>query len=144
MIHKLGNGGFSTTWLGRDTVAERYYALKILKAEEAASCKQLRNLRWLAGIESNHPERDHVPKLVADFTIEGPNGQHTCLITDAAGLSVSLLYNVPGVGYVAGARKLRADIARSVIKQVAETVHFSHSHELCHGGKQEYSDAGEH
>ncbi|ETS80605.1 hypothetical protein PFICI_08134 [Pestalotiopsis fici W106-1] len=131
ILHKLGSGGFSTTWLARDNVG--YHALKILKAEETELSTELQTLERLARLQAVHPKDSHVRHLIDHFVVQGPNGQHDCLVTEVAGPSIYELYNVPGHGYAAGARRLRVDIARKIIRQVVEAVHFLHSLEICHG-----------
>jgi serine/threonine-protein kinase SRPK3 len=37
VLHKLGPGGLSTTWLARDSTEDKYRAVKILEAEETTS-----------------------------------------------------------------------------------------------------------
>ncbi|KAM3416346.1 hypothetical protein BST61_g7950 [Cercospora zeina] len=133
VLHKLGAGGFSTTWLARDTVDKKYVALKILKAEETESYSELRMLQSLANIPGHHPGRRHIRMVLDSFFIEGPNGRHNCVITEVAGPSVNDLYNVPGMGYTAGARRLRANIARKVNSQIIEAIDFLHFNRVCHG-----------
>ncbi|KAF2217660.1 hypothetical protein CERZMDRAFT_108335 [Cercospora zeae-maydis SCOH1-5] len=133
VLHKLGAGGFSTTWLARDTVDKKYVALKILKAEETASYSELRMLQSLANIPGHHPGRRHIRMVLDSFFIEGPNGRHNCVITEVAGPSLNDLYNVPGMGYTAGARRLRANIARKVNSQIIEAIDFLHFNRVCHG-----------
>ncbi|KAK1812518.1 hypothetical protein LTR12_013104 [Friedmanniomyces endolithicus] len=133
ILHKLGSGGLSTTWLARDTVGECYNALKILKAEDTVASTELRTLQKLAKCQPDDCGRHHIRDLAAHFTLQGPNGQHNCLVTDVAGPSLSGLYNVIGHGYNAGSRRLRVDIARNAMRQVVEAVHFLHSQQICHG-----------
>lgn len=135
VLHKLGSGGFSTTWLARDNMGRRYVALKILKAEETAAYSELRMLRSIAGITGDHPGRHHIRLPLYNFLIKGSNGCHNCLVTDIAGPSLNDLYNVPGMGYAAGARRLRAELAHKVIAQVVEAVEFLHSNGVVHGGE---------
>ena len=139
ILHKLGSGGFSTTWLTRDTVGERYAALKILKAEETEACSELSVLERITELRTDHPGQKHVRTLIDQFSIRGPNGCHICLVTDVAGPSLHDLYNIVGAGFIAGARRLRTENARSVIKQVVDAVDFLHSNKICHGGKQTFS-----
>lgn len=135
VLHKLGAGGFSTTWLTRDHLEECYVAVKILKAEETASNSEVRVLRHIAKIRSDHPGRNHIRLLRDHFEIRGPNGVHTCLVFDVAGPSISELYNIPRSGFPAGARRLRAHLARRVNRQLVNAVDFLHSNQICHGGK---------
>lgn len=140
VLHKLGSGGFSTTWLVRDTVDPGYYALKIIKSDETTSSGELRTLQRLAALETNHSGHSHIRHLASHFMLDGPNGRHTCLVTEVAGPSLQKLYNVPGHGYAAGARRLRADIAHKIGRQLVEAVNFLHSHEICHGGTRALYD----
>ena len=135
ILHKLGSGGLSTTWLARDTVGNRYQALKILKAEETAASTELRTLEKLAAIQSDDRGKQHIRYPNAHFVIQGPNGQHICLVTDVSGPSLSGLYNVIGHGYAAGSRRLRIDLARTAMRQVVEAVNFLHAQHICHGGR---------
>ncbi|KAK5723025.1 hypothetical protein LTR17_014075 [Elasticomyces elasticus] len=133
VLHKLGAGGFSTTWLARDSISKTYRALKILKAEETALSTELHILQRLAAIQSDQVGSTHIRHLIDHFTFQGPNGRHTCLITEVAGPSIKSLYNVPEHEYNAGARRLRADIAHKISMQIVQAVEFLHSHQMCHG-----------
>ncbi len=135
VVQKLGVGGFSTTWLGRDTAAKRYAALKILKAEETEARSELNMLQRLAELQSDHPGRNHVRTLIDHFTIHGPNGDHLCIVTDLAGPSLSQVYNLLGCDQIAGARRLQADLAGKAVRQLVAAVDFLHSHKICHGGE---------
>ncbi|KAK0268912.1 hypothetical protein LTR35_015181 [Friedmanniomyces endolithicus] len=133
ILHKLGSGGFSTTWLARDIVGKRYYAVKIVKAGETAASTEMRTLSKLAAIQSDDCGKHHIRNLAAHFTLQGPNGLHNCLVTEVAGPSLNRLYNVIGHGYAQGSRRLRADIARTATRQLVQAVHFLHSQRICHG-----------
>ncbi|KAK5164960.1 uncharacterized protein LTR77_009625 [Saxophila tyrrhenica] len=136
VLHKLGAGGFSTTWLARDAVEERYVALKILRSDETARRNELDMLRRLAELQTNHPGKKHIRTLVDHFSIHGPNGEHICLVTEVAGPSLRDVYsaqNPSGCGYGQGSRRLRADIAQTILNQIAQTVDSLHSHRICHG-----------
>jgi serine/threonine-protein kinase SRPK3 len=134
VLHKLGYGGFSTTWLVRDTVGIGFKAVKIVKAEETESSSEGRTLEHLASLETDHPGRNHLRRLTSHFILEGPNGRPGCLVMDVAGVSLQNLYNVPDHGYTQGARGLRADIAHTIARQPVEAVDFLHSRKICHGG----------
>lgn len=130
VLHKLGAGGYSTTWLALDTLETRYVALKIVKASETASCAELQTLQRLADIETDHPGRAHIRNLLAYFTIVGPNGKHYCLVTEVAGPILLSLYDAAAPGY---ARRLRAKTARSIARQVTQALGFLHSMQVGHG-----------
>ncbi|KAH8676395.1 kinase-like domain-containing protein [Tricladium varicosporioides] len=80
---------------------------------------------------TDDPGRKHITSLLDQFTINGPNGTHVCLVSDVAGPSVTALTNCPGK--TLGSRRLRADLARKIAKQTVEALKFIHSHQLCHG-----------
>lgn len=88
VLHKLGYGGFSTTWLVRDTVGIGYKAVKIVKAEETEASSEVRTLQHLASLETDHPGRNHIRRLTSHFILEGPNGRHRCPVMDVAGVSL--------------------------------------------------------
>lgn len=94
----------------------------------------LRALQRVAPPQPDPLKTVHIRGVDRHFLIQGPNGRHNCLAMEVAGPSLDLLYNVPEHGYIAGSRRLRADLAHRVMRQVVEAVHFLHSHELCHGG----------
>ncbi|KAM3074872.1 hypothetical protein ACMFMG_008286 [Clarireedia jacksonii] len=73
VVHKLGYGGFSTVWLARDKLTERYVALKILVGNIRQDCNELKILQELAKEPTSHPGKDRVVSLLDNFTIEGPN-----------------------------------------------------------------------
>ncbi|KZF21600.1 kinase-like protein [Xylona heveae TC161] len=73
IVHKLGWGSFATVWLARDNKEGRYVALKIHAAD---------------AFENSQDGRAYVSTLLDEFVINGPNGQHLCIVSKAAGCSV--------------------------------------------------------
>ena len=113
IIRKLGWGHFSTVWLARALNTDKYVAIKFVKSNqnylEAAEdeIKILHSLQY--PLESNHltsqlkkyfkdsPSSHHgydnVMKLVDDFEITGPNGNHICMVFELLGENMlNLLY----------------------------------------------------
>ena len=135
VLHKLGFGDHSTTWLARDEIGLCYRALKVLSADESTKSTELRMLQQLAAIRSDDRGKRAIRLPKTYFRFEGPNGQHICLLNEVAYASLQGLYTIEGCNFTPGARRLRADIARKVIRQVTEAVNFLHSHRVCHGGK---------
>lgn len=91
VVHKLGYGTYSTVWLARDAVEAKYVALKIRAADASEKRNESQTLRALrAGLE-DHRGRAYVPvpTLLNEFTIDGPNGQHRCIVTEAVNCSVA-------------------------------------------------------
>ncbi|KAK3371934.1 kinase-like domain-containing protein [Podospora didyma] len=105
IVHKLGNGGSSTVWPARDRRGKKWVALKIVAAKHSA----------LIGDKED-----------VQFTFEGPNGHHLCLVLPVLGPSASDL----SAGYTC---RLRPWLARKVGYEAAKAVADLHSRGLCHG-----------
>ncbi len=116
---ELGGGGMSLVFLARDVKHDRLVALKILRPELAAALgaeRFLREIRITAKL--NHP---HILPLLDSG--------------DAAGL---LYYVMP---YVAGEslrdrldreKQLPLDDALQITREVADALHYAHSHDVVH------------
>ncbi|KAF2458135.1 kinase domain-containing protein [Lineolata rhizophorae] len=89
VVHKLGFGGYSTIWLADDKKSERYVSLKVLVAGESSKSTEGEILRLLHSVDSMHPGQRFIPRLLDEFSFEGPNGRHTCLVREAAGCSIA-------------------------------------------------------
>ncbi|KAK9319816.1 kinase-like domain-containing protein [Lipomyces orientalis] len=131
VIHKLGFGGFSTVWLARDGQSHRLVSLKIITAEASNTCDEMRILQYLKQSAICHPACDHILSVLDHFTIEGPNGFHTCLVSPFAGPSLAQITYTPG--QPAGSRRLRGALARKFARQVTLTVGYLHSRGVAHG-----------
>ncbi|KAK9328523.1 kinase-like domain-containing protein [Lipomyces starkeyi] len=103
VLHKLGFGGFSTVWLGQDE--------QIITAEASNTYDELRILQYLKESEIYHPACDYILSVVDHFTIEGPNGFHTCLVSPFAGPSLAQITYTPS--QPAGSRRLRGALSRN-------------------------------
>ncbi|KAJ8126260.1 hypothetical protein O1611_g7378 [Lasiodiplodia mahajangana] len=84
IVGKLGFGASSTVWLARDLSCRRHVALKLF-INSASMGEQLENeLNMYKRIKekgsANHPGRKHVRELLDSFDVEGPGGQHRCLV----------------------------------------------------------------
>ncbi|KAL2067024.1 hypothetical protein VTL71DRAFT_1448 [Oculimacula yallundae] len=130
VIHKLGHGGFATVWLARDTVRERYVALKILAARLSRDCPEVEILRKLKQSE-DHEGKSYVMSMLDHFWIEGPNGSHLCVVSEVGGPSIKQFNDCPG--FTSGTRRLRGDVARKVALQSTEGLAYIHSTGIVHG-----------
>ena len=88
VVHKLGHGTYSTIWLARDEVSNRYVALKICTADSNPLENSVLS-RLSQPQQSSHIDRDLIPTISDIFNIQGPNGYHTCLVTRPARMSLS-------------------------------------------------------
>jgi serine/threonine-protein kinase SRPK3 len=130
IIHRLGHGGFSTTWLAvnqhyddaglPNAKHSRYVAVKIAianrKNDEAAM------LRWLELGPGGH----FIVSLLDEFEITGPNGPHHCIVTELLGPSIRDVKRCSQLHYT----RLPAPIGRR-----AKAVAYLHSHGIVHAGR---------
>ncbi|KAK9321552.1 kinase-like domain-containing protein [Lipomyces orientalis] len=133
ILHKLGFGGFSTVWLARDKQRDRLVSLKIITAEDSNSCNELRILQHLKQNAKGHPGCDHTLSLLDHFTIEGPNGCHTCLVSPLGGPDLSQICMYHNPDRSAARRRLRGALARKFARQVTLAVEYLHSRGVAHG-----------
>ncbi|KAG9301321.1 hypothetical protein G9A89_004073 [Geosiphon pyriformis] len=88
IIRKLGWGHFSTVWLAKDNRLDRHVALKVVKSAQHYTETALDEIKLLKKIVNANPEspgRNHVVELLEDFRIEGPNGNHVCMVFEVLG-----------------------------------------------------------
>lgn len=82
IVHKLGWGGFSTTWLARGQVGEQHVALKICVSAQKDSNYEVSVLQTMASSLRGHPGQKHVVQLHDSFEVDGPNGRNTCIVME--------------------------------------------------------------
>ncbi|KAF8245454.1 kinase-like protein [Wilcoxina mikolae CBS 423.85] len=138
--HKLGHGGCSTIWLARDLHLKRLVALKIfasiLECDASATTEALvlRRLHpqpwlWPFGSPSSSSRIEFFPTLLDEFIINGPNGSHRCIVTEALGPSLSEFLDED----VRDGR-LPIQLARRIGVQLAQAVAEMHARGIVHGG----------
>ncbi|THH03801.1 hypothetical protein EW145_g5996 [Phellinidium pouzarii] len=129
VLHKLGYGGSSTVWLARDQEQERpgrLITLKAMRADASNACTSA-----LTVPEMLRPSCAGIQTVDHHFFVQGPNGSHLFLVSPFAGPSILAMSDCPG--RTAGSRRLRADLARKVAKQIATTIHRMHHVGVVHG-----------
>jgi len=127
IIHKLGDGGFSTVWLARDAREQKWVALKIVVADETPS------------VEAKTVLSHHVASQCSNdtlfitytryFHIDGPNGRHLCLVLPVLGPSAKRLSHYMD-------SRIEPWLARRTGYQTAKALADLHAQNLCHGGKE--------
>lgn len=122
ILHKLGYGATSTTWLAADRNANRLVAIKIKTAQLARRSTEIEFLSKLVG-------QTFIRQLLDVFTLAGPNGIHQCLVLEPAQCSV---HTAKDLSYH---RLLHLPIARAIIAEVVLAVHYLHSRGIVHGGE---------
>ena len=131
IVHKLGFGAVGTVWLARDNREARYVSIKISMSWICENNRELYVQRHLRTKNSDHPGRQHISMLVDDFTLDGPNGRHLCLVYHPLGPSITGMHSEYGQPYL----KVRPDVARQLARQACEAVDFMHSSGLVCGGE---------
>ena len=130
IVHKLGYGTYSTVWLARDHALNCYVSIKIVAADERPK-DESRILRLLSeqwNKQSNAHDHPPFTLLLDEFTLQGPNGQHKCLVSK------------PGGRTIASSKEDANDFmftkaaARSIVQQLVRAVTFLHQHGIGHGG----------
>ncbi|KAI0130285.1 kinase-like domain-containing protein [Xylariales sp. AK1849] len=126
VVHKLGYGGFALVWLCWDLrdENERWKAVKIIRADQSfENGKDVQILRMLEQRRSTRGEIGdvHISWPKGTFWIEGPNGQHLCVIASLLGPSIQ--------------RNRLGDVAqlKTIFWQVAKGLRFLHHNGICHG-----------
>ncbi|KAK8115698.1 hypothetical protein PG984_012200 [Apiospora sp. TS-2023a] len=127
VVHKLGYGGYSTIWLARDTNLGCYVSLKVLVGSEYTKSTEGEILRRLSSINSKHPGQRFIPQLLDEFSFEGPNGRHTCLVQKPATCSIAASKE-DSVNF-----RFPVEKARSIAAQLIMGLSYLHSRGLCHG-----------
>jgi serine/threonine-protein kinase SRPK3 len=128
LVHKLGHGSNSTTWLAYDQKATAYVAVKISIAEkEQTESNIVRQLMDINPADKLHPGRSIILPVLDEFDIQGPNGTHRCFINPPARTSISA---------VKEASLFQPNVARVIIGQLVQAVAYLHSRGVVHSGSQ--------
>lgn len=130
VVHKLGYGTYSTTWLCRDDQSNAYVAVKVGTGDSNHREADVLD-RLNSDISSCFPKfqgRAMVPLIQDRFDLHGPNGIHPCYVTTPARCSVS---SAKDGSYE---RVFQASTARSLIAQLVLAVEYIHAKGIVHGG----------
>ncbi|CCE27258.1 related to dis1-suppressing protein kinase dsk1 [Claviceps purpurea 20.1] len=127
ILHKLGWGGFATTWAAKDRKDDCYVAIKIATSELQHS-RELKVLRALSALPQNHPGSAHVNRLLDHFTLVGPNGTHNCLVLELVGPGVQELVLERFKDY-----RLPSRLAKVFVKQALQGLDFLAANNIGHG-----------
>ena len=128
IVHKLGYGAYSTIWLAKDEDIGRYVAVKLSTADSSRQESDILHQLAATGQEHRHPGRATIPSTLDEFLIKGPNGEHRCLVTTPASMSLS---DAKDSSYT---RLFQLPVARSIIAQLIQGVAFLHSRGVVHAG----------
>ncbi|KAM5357520.1 hypothetical protein ACJZ2D_016182 [Fusarium nematophilum] len=122
VVHKLGYGSSSTTWLAQDEQQSKYVAVKVGTADSVH--KEVDILTRLAdpALQGEDRGRALIPPVLDRFTIQGPNGSHPCFVTTPARCSLADTKEASSSGV------FQLQVARSLAAQL--TVAVTHIHKL--------------
>ncbi|KAG4442616.1 hypothetical protein IFR05_001872 [Cadophora sp. M221] len=125
IAHRLGNGGFSTTWLARDSRNNTYVALKFVTSATSEGYGDLKTLRDISSGSDTQAEYKYVSHLMDEFHVDGPNGRHLCLVTKALGPSVANIST--------DLHRLGGKASQEVASQAVSALDYLYSLGICHG-----------
>jgi serine/threonine protein kinase len=133
---KLQDGGFAIVWMARDTLLERWVAIKIKKArvsnddpEKDAEVLVLRKLEDRYVNFGDHSKSRGFVQLYDCFNHDGPNGRHTCLVTELLGPSVARASS----NYRDEEDQYRPDTILRASRHLLESIDFAHQAGIVHG-----------
>lgn len=125
IVHKLGNGGYATVWLCRDTTKDKWRALKILQADDSTEdSADFRICKMFAEMNSEELHLCHIAFPTDYFWHHGPNGRHLCIVMPLLG---------PNISGAAGKYEYHETPLKDICRQLVSAMAFLHSHDICHG-----------
>ena len=105
------------------------FLLKIITAAASVRSSEIKIRRHLCQCNPDHPGYSFVVSFLDDFSIDGPNGRHQCIVSEVVGASIieareATTHEV-----------LPLDVARRIIAQLALGLAYTHSCGILHGGQ---------
>ena len=98
--------------------------------------------------EPEHPGRAHLVNLLDAFVVNGPNGDHQCLVLELMGLSLHHVWREGEYGEIGDLPLILKDsseeshdyvfpypIAKDISKQLLLGLAYLHGQGICHGGQ---------
>lgn len=80
------------------------------------------------GFSRVHPEKALIPSYLDEIVVKGPNGEHHCLVTAPACMSLSDAREASYGGL------FQLPVARAIAAQLVQAVAFLHSQGIVHAG----------
>lgn len=129
IVHKLGFGTYSTTWLARDMNVEKYVAIKIAIADADMQESKLLDTLALSALSNEGKSGEAlIPRLLDTFLLDGPNGRHRCLVTEPGMMTLA---EAKDASYT---RLFRMPVAKAIAAQVIQAVASLHRRGVVHAG----------
>ncbi|EXJ82333.1 CMGC/SRPK protein kinase [Capronia epimyces CBS 606.96] len=127
VLGKLGYGAYSTVWLCRNMDDDDYVAVKVCtrtrEAEAAQSARTYRELRFyehVSSLDSQHPGQYYIRGLYETFQLDGPTGQHLCLVHPPMHMTIRELQ------YQNSSQRLTALLLKWTLRNVLNVLSFLH------------------
>ncbi|KAG5791194.1 hypothetical protein H9Q69_009742 [Fusarium xylarioides] len=124
-VDKLGHGGYSTIWLARDQELNKYVAIKVGTADQVS--KESDILLKLAENRAKEFSGSLITPVLDQFTVSGPNGTHSCIVTAPARCSIA--ESIKTSTYIS----FQPDVARALSAQLIMATAFVHRAGFVHG-----------
>lgn len=127
IVNKLGYGGYSTIWIAQDKYAtSQYVAIKICISDNTVTSNEKEITQRL--LHSHDDRASMILPILDEFAIDGPNGQHSCIVTPPARMSIAAAKSATH-----GYNIFPLPSARAIAAQLAQVVAFCHSQGVVHG-----------
>ncbi|OJJ51295.1 hypothetical protein ASPZODRAFT_148598 [Penicilliopsis zonata CBS 506.65] len=128
VVHKLGFGTYSTTWLARDKNTKKYVAIKIAIAEADVPESDILDTLALSepSNKGGYSRKALIPRILDTFSLEGPNGRHRCLVTEPGMMTLEEAKDA------SSSRLFEMPVARAIAAQVIQAVAFLHHRGVVH------------
>ncbi|PNY27326.1 Protein kinase domain protein [Tolypocladium capitatum] len=127
IVHKLGYGSFSTTWLARDRQQLAYVAIKVGTSDSDHHEVDVLSRINDAALECKSRSKPLLPVVLDRFSLRGPNGTHFCLVTNVARCSLADTKEASTSGL------FQLQVARALAAQLAIAVARINDQKYVHG-----------
>ncbi|PNS14104.1 hypothetical protein CAC42_6617 [Sphaceloma murrayae] len=123
ILGKLGYGAHSTVWLCRDRKDPRYAALKVstsIAGVPNATYREKVIYEHLSKLPLGHPGGSMIRSLHDTFEIQGPSGEHQCLVLEPMFMSMLEMMRPSG-------EPLPLPLLKACVRRILKGLDFLHS-----------------
>lgn len=112
VISKLGFGSASAVWLCYDLRERKHYVALKVYINCSRMHRELPIYTYINNMILQHDGRLNLRRLLDSFEIDGPNGNHLCLVHEALGMNLEVFRDlVPG-------REFASDLVRESLRHI--------------------------
>ena len=116
----------------------RWVSIKILTADATTDAGELGILRSLAKLCKGSLGSKCIVQLLDEFSHQGPNGTHQCLVFELLGPTVDMVTSDYYSVYSDPEESLEPDIVLKISEQLLKAIAFMHEAGYVHGGRISY------